>query len=98
MSSAEDINSIVKIKKIKAPLSNLTVVQEVSPVRSDPDNEGDKPVVLQPPLTIEVIDYDSTADITIQANNGDFVVKKANTAKIIDANGEEYLIDTITYP
>ncbi len=98
MSSAEYINSIVKIKKIKAPLSNLTVVQEVSPVRSDPDNEGNKPVVMQPPLTLEILTYDNTKDVTFTDINGtDYTLKTAATARVTDANGNVYDIDTITH-
>ena len=49
------------------------------------------------PLTLEILTYDDAEDVLIEANNGDFTIKTVETAKITDANGNEYPIDTITY-
>ncbi|MCP3675219.1 MAG: hypothetical protein GY829_12210 [Gammaproteobacteria bacterium] len=50
------------------------------------------------PLTLEILTYDDTADIDFKdTSDTTHTLKTAATAKIIDANGDEYIIETITY-
>ena len=99
MNISSEINSIVKIKKIKTGLSNLTQqndrLSESTIISAEP---SDQPGALVPPLTLDVLTYDDTKDVTFTDTSGtDYTIKTAATAKITDANGVEYLIDVINY-
>ena len=97
MSQADDINSIVKVKKIKSPLPTLPVQTGIKSKKGVGLKEPEIGTGLMPPLTLEILTYDNTADVLIQANNGDFTIKTVATAIIKDAYDNEYPIDEIIY-
>ena len=98
MSMTDDINSIIKIKKIKQGLPGLPSRENINSNRGASDElSDDSGSGLDAPLTLEILTYDDAADVIIQATNGTFTIKTAETAKVIDANGKEFAIDTIIY-
>ncbi len=100
MTLAEEINSIVKTKKIIQSLPTLPAQIGIDSVNggSGLEEDDDSSSGLVAPLTLEILTYDDTADIDFKdTTDTTHTLKTAATAKIIDANGDEYIIETITY-
>lgn len=98
MSLKTDLNSIVDSQKVKVSIPDLPAVTEDEHIRTGGavdvvNNTGN----IVGPLTLEILTY-KPDPILIQANNGDFYEYEVETAKIIDANDKEFLIDEIIYP
>ena len=99
MSLEKNINSLVKIKKIKKGLSVLPTKKTIDSTRGvRPDYAQDENGALKGPLTLNILTYDNAADVEIEDTSAvTHTLKTAATAEIIDANGNTYTIDTITF-
>ncbi len=100
MSISSEINSLVKIKKIKKELDTLPTPAPISTQKGYSSGSGTDEVTsgLVGPLALEILTYDDTVDIDFKdTSDTTHTLKTAATAKIIDANGDEYIIETITY-
>ncbi len=99
MSTTKEINSIVKIKKIKQKLPTLGPRSEINHVRGGgelavPENTGQ----LESPIIFTALTYDDTKDVIIEDTSAVLhTIKTVATAKIVDANGKEILIDEVIF-
>ncbi|MCP3899555.1 MAG: hypothetical protein GY707_07575 [Desulfobacteraceae bacterium] len=96
-------DDIKRIAKQKDPKSGLGDAKERTVLAGDSVpmvslDEDENSLALTPPLTIEILTYDDTKDIEFKdTSDAVHTIKTALTAKITDADGIEYEIDTITY-
>lgn len=101
MGYAEDIRILAQTRINKSGLGDADVRQKITGVtKSTSDFVGDEDVavLLKPPLTLDILTYDNSKDIEIEDTSAaTWTLKTAATAKITDANGNELLIDTITF-
>lgn len=100
---SEYTDSIKRIARQDEPKGSLVdaIDRESIPGNSVPMSsyqEESGGVGLVSPITFEVLTYDDDQDVTMQANNGEFTIKTAETAMITDAEGTEIIIDSIIYP
>jgi len=98
MSLVDDVNSLVKTKKIKQGLSDLPTQKDVDSVKGVASDDEVAAVMLKPPLTLDILTYDDTKDVIIEDTSAvQHTLKTAATALITDADGKELAIDTITF-
>ncbi len=95
-------DDIKRIAKQKDPKAGLSVATSRSPIDGNSVNmyhlEQSGSSGLVGPLALEILTYDDTVDIDFKdTSDTTHTLKTAATAKIIDANGDEYIIETITY-
>ncbi|MCP3851135.1 MAG: hypothetical protein GY694_12985 [Gammaproteobacteria bacterium] len=100
MSLSNELNSLIKVKKIKKGLDDPATQTPIDTQKGVSSGSGadENSSGLTPPLTIEILTYDDTKDIEFKdTSDAVHTIKTALTAKITDADGIEYEIDTITY-
>lgn len=95
----DDIRRIAKQKEDNDGLGNPIPRASMLGITEDMvyKDGADYAFKIVPPLTFEVLTYDDTKDVDIEANNGDFTIKTAMTAQIVDAVGQVFEIDEIIY-
>jgi len=105
MSIADDVNSVVKQKKITPKIPELNPQSD----RDASRNVGQEPAVgdsisLIPPLTYTELTYDETKNIELKDSLGNpvtdaggnpLIITTAKTGMITDAENNEFLIETI---
>ena len=100
MSYADDIRRIAKMPPENGGIDvkgERTVIDGSDQnMLSIEENESSTGVIS--PVKFEILTYDDALDEIIEANNGTFTVKTAETAKITDANGTVIYIDEFIYP
>jgi len=96
---ADDIRRIAKQKEDNEGLGDPKERAIILGISEDMSytTEDEHDFTLTPPLTLTILTYDDAQDVTIEANNGDFLIKTAETAIIIDDRGQEFEIDEIIY-
>lgn len=98
----ENIRRIAKVDKnksgIEAGKTRKSITEVIKPFPEVINDNGGAAAVIEPPLTLEILTYDDALDVLIEGLNGEFTIKTAETAILIDAAGTEFAIDTIIYP
>ena len=96
---ADDIRRIAREKEnpggLGSAIVRTSIIGSTKPM-NDVEKE-DNINALVAPLTLEILTYDDTSDVTVSTPTGTATIKTAETALVTDANGNEYPIDTITY-
>ena len=99
MSYADDIRLIANQGKNKGALDGALTKDAIDgDSKGLVQNEQSPTAGMAPPLTLEILTYDDTKDVTFEDINAvQYTLKTAATARVTDANGNVYDIDTITY-
>jgi hypothetical protein len=99
MSIDKDINSLVKVKKIKQKLSQLPDAQGITSVRGGgPVEESEKGIVIVPPIIIHTETYDDTKDVEItDTSSNTHTLKTGKTGWIEDSVGTQIEISDMTF-
>jgi len=98
MSLSDNINALVKIKKIKQDLPTLPDQKAVESVKGeDNSTEENNGAGIVSPVTFEVLTYDDALDVEVTTPTGTATIKTAETAQITDAEGTIIYIDEIIY-
>ena len=95
---ADDIKRIAKDDEPKGGLGTA-YLREAIPGNSETtaDAKDERVMTIVSPVTVEILTYDDAQDVLVEANNGDFTIKTAATARIIDDNEQIIEIDEIIY-